>query len=487
MFDGSCPSDNGTSLNQIQLVEPTIQQDLFAILIRFRKYPIAITGDVEKMYRMVLVHESQRDYQRILWRKNPSDPIDVYQLNTVTYETASAPFLAIRCLYDLAKQANNSQIARIIKNDFYVDDLLTGAYTKNQVIQIQKQLNQVLESAQFHLRKWASNDKQFLKVVASDNASDHTIVRVQEGSDTKTLGVAWNTKTDMFQYSLNSLIKNTNVTKRSILSSITQIYDPLGLLAPVIIKAKLIMQKLWQQGYTWDESISHTLYSEWTKFVNELTSVTTINIPRYILCRNLIHAELHGFCDSSESAYGACFFVKCIDINDQVKTNLLYAKTRVAPLHPVTIPKLELCAALLLAELLTKILNSLDMKFIKIILWSDSTIALSWIHTPIHNLLPFVAHRVSKILQHTTAEQWHHVRSHENPADLLTRRINSSKLRDLSLWWKGPHWLQSNNNTISIVPFTPTHDISQLPEIKKSKITLSALQNSISYFNKQLF
>lgn len=134
VFDASSATDNGISLNDLQLVGPTVQEDLFSILIRFIIHPYILSADIEKMYRQVLVTPEQRSLQRILWRSNNKDPINTFELNTFTYGTASAPFLATRCLVELANGIENPEIAEIIQKDFYVDDLLTGAGSIKEAI-----------------------------------------------------------------------------------------------------------------------------------------------------------------------------------------------------------------------------------------------------------------------------------------------------------------------------------------------------------------
>lgn len=154
VFDGSMKTSSGLSLNDVQHVGPTIQNELFSILLRFRKFQYVMTADISKMYRMILVNESDRPLQTIFWRENPVHDLKCYHLNTLTYGTASAPFLAIRCLNQLAQEhAKLYPLAcNAIKTDFYVDDLLTGADTKDELLKLQRDISKILVSGGFHLR-----------------------------------------------------------------------------------------------------------------------------------------------------------------------------------------------------------------------------------------------------------------------------------------------------------------------------------------------
>ncbi|XP_026462793.1 uncharacterized protein LOC113365450 [Ctenocephalides felis] len=246
VFDASCETSNGRSLNDLQAVGPTIQKDIFSILLRFRRHKYALTADIEKMYRQVIIHKDDRKFQRIFWRDNSNDSIKCFELNTVTYGTASAPFLAIRCLEQLCKENYETYPieCEIIRKDFYVDDLITGADTLPQLKTIKQNLLKILNQAKFNLRKFNSNHVAF--------QSEDYIVNFSE-KQIKTLGMVWNSYSDKFAYTTDSITISNKISKRTILATTAQIYDPLGLLAPVVIIPKLIMQELWKCKLSWDE------------------------------------------------------------------------------------------------------------------------------------------------------------------------------------------------------------------------------------------
>lgn len=499
VFDGSAKTTNGNSFNDIQMIGPTIQDDLISIIMRFRKHKYVMTADITKMYRQVLVHEEDRSMQRILWRPDISQPINCYELNTITYGTASAPFLAIRCLQQLAHEnAEQYPVASsVILHDFYVDDLLTGTETVEEAVTLRNEVTGILESGGFMLRKWVSNNPRILKDKVLDSSNDVLILGDHEVI--KTLGVTWQASSDTIKYNIKNCDDTKSVTKRNILSSIAQIFDPLGLLGPTTIIAKIILQRLWQYRLSWDESIPNDLYTQWIQFKNQLHILNKISIPRHVICNNPIKIQLHGFCDASEMAYGACIYIKSLDILGNSQIKLLCAKTRVAPLKTTTIPRLELCGALLLSRLVQKVVNSLNISFDEHFYWCDSTIVLAWINTSASQLKTFVANRIAEIQSLTNLKNWNHVISGDNPADLLSRGVNPNNLIKSNIWWNGPIWLSMNTNEWPINNgIHKTLEILPNNELRKTKLisnfhltvefnliqrysTLSKLQRVVAY------
>lgn len=479
VFDGSCATSSGVSLNDILLTGPTIQDNLFSILIRFRKHCFVVTADIEKMYRQVQIAEHQRDLQRIIWRTSPDQPISHFKLNTVTYGTAPASFLAIRCLHQLALENNHKfpDACDAIQRDFYVDDLITGSDTISGIKQLKSDISSILQGAGFNLRKWMSNCNDKIFDCPGDSNSDYFIT---DSNISKTLGIYWRANTDILQYSITLKRSNDKVSKREILSAIAQIFDPLGLISPCVINVKIMLQKLWLLKLNWDESVPLEIYTQWIQFLEHISDINNIQIPRHAMLPNPVDVQLHGFCDSSESAYGACLYLRTTDVYDNIYTQLLCAKSRVAPLKTVTLPRLELCGALLLSELTDKTLEALRMNVNNVYLWCDSTIVLSWLAAQSNNWKTFVANRVSQIQKLTSGMQWRHVRSPDNPADILSRGINPRKLAECYLWWRGPQWLSAHskywpNNIITI---------EELPERKCMLSSFCTINATNEIFDK---
>nr|CAH7738741.1 unnamed protein product [Callosobruchus chinensis] len=484
VFDASARTDNGVSFNDLQYVGPTIQDNLFSILLRFRQGSIAIAADIVKMYRQIQVDKSQWHLQSIVWRDDPSKEIHTFQLCTVTYGTASAPWLAVRCLKQLSLEAIDEcqRTSSIISKDFYMDDLLTSCNLESEALEICEELKQILSSGGFELQKWASNSEAVLQYVKSQNPS--TVINIGNDQRTKTLGIYWSCYTDDLMYSIKEPPSSLQtITKRSILSDIAQVFDPLGLLGPCIIIGKILLQQLWLQNLHWDESLPSSIDSRWRQLRRELPLLNTVQIPRHVTCPSPVQVELHGYTDASTEAYGACLYLRSVSSSGELTVRLLTAKSKVSPLKSLTIPKLELCGALLLAQLTTKVKQSMNITFNKIFLWCDSTVCLAWIHTEPNRLQVFVQNRVAQIQAQTSPNNWHYIRTDENPADLLSRGVYPSILVNSHLWWSGPGWLKQDES------YWPTFAWScegEIPELRKRQMCLASSQK-ISLINMSTY
>lgn len=464
VFDASSKTTSGYSLNDVLMIGPTIQDDLFAILLKFRSFKYALTADITKMYRQVRVEDPDSYFQCILWRDSICKDIEIYKLTTVTYGTAPAAFLATRCLKQLAVEEGHKFPlgSEVLQNNFYVDDMLAGADDLPSVKRLKVEIEQLLNLGGFTLSKWCASHDDILAGV--EDAYKEKYLKIENDEVIKTLGMIWQPKLDVFKFHHNrqdSLFNNC--TKRSILSNIAKFFDPLGLLSPVITKAKVILQKLWASGLDWDEQVSQQLQQEWQNLIDQLNVVGETRIPRFVLDRSSL-IELHGFADASIQAYGACVYARCIFPNGEIRTHLLASKSRVAPLKSMTIPRLELSAALILSELIHRINDIFESYVSRVYCWSDSSIVLCWINSSPSRWGVFVSHRVAKIQELTTSFIWKHVPTNCNPADLITRGASPSQLLSSSLWFNGPYFLASNNDWPEIF----VADLEDPPEQRKT-------------------
>ncbi|KMQ88124.1 hypothetical protein RF55_12443 [Lasius niger] len=327
VFDASCKTSSGKSLNDILMVGPTIQENLMDIIIRLRQYKYAMAADIAKMYRQVKLKKEDRKLQRILWRWDRKKPIQIFELNTITYGMASSPFLAIRCLQEAAQQMEYKykDASEVIRRDFYVDDLLTGADTVKALIQLKQEITCILDSSKFELRKWISNVPE----IGDQMGNREKEVTLSESI--KILGLWWNPTADNFQYRIKINNNETKITKRNILARVAQVYDPLGLVGPIVVQIKILIQRLWQSKCTWDEEVTNDIKNMWIQWKSQILSVEELLIPRRIICDNPVEIELHGFCDASESAYGACIYLRSTNSRSEYTVRLLCAKSRVAP------------------------------------------------------------------------------------------------------------------------------------------------------------
>ena len=459
VFNASAKTNTGISLNDVLCVGPTVQADNFAILLKFRQHQFAIMADIAKMYRQIMIHPTQQNLQRILYRDDVHSPIKHYKLKTVTYGTASASYLATRCINQLAYEHLDQypEASRVILSSFYVDDLLTGSNNIDHAVKLQTEINTIISSAGMSLRKWVSNEITILKSIPENHretCNEQTII--------KALGICWDPKSDILSFIINP-IERIKVNKRNVLSQIAKIYDPIGWIAPVVLKAKIFMKGLWLININWDEDLPSDYADEWIKFRNTFDILNNIKIPRYIIIHNACTIDLHGFSDGSEKAYGAALYIRSVSADGEVSSKLLCAKSRVAPVNQKSLARLELCGALLLSKLSQRVLKSLDVKFDSVTLWSDSTIVLSWIKTTPASLKTFVANRVAQIQEATQHFSWKHIATADNPADSVSRGYMPKEIVNSAMWWHGPtffsqpvhEWPQT---IINIQPADPAYN-----------------------------
>ncbi|KAL0883544.1 hypothetical protein ABMA27_015698 [Loxostege sticticalis] len=464
VFDASSKTTSGVSFNDIQHVGPVVQDDLFSILLRYRQHSFVVSADVEKMYRQILVDDKQRHLQLILWRDEPTDTIKIFQLNTVTYGTASAPFLSTRCLLQLSKECEDTHISQLIREDFYVDDFLSGAETENELQSIIHSVTSTLDSACLPLRKWRTN----LPCIFQYESDTSQPKNFDSSSQSSVLGLKWNPPEDVLQFSVDMDL-NQPITKRTILSNSAKLFDPLGLLSPCTIIPKITLQKLWLSKLDWDDSVDAVLEKEWKAFATNLSSISDFKIPRCTLIREAVEIELHAFSDASQVAYASAIYLKSIDGAGNVLVRILCAKTKVAPVKTTTIPRLELCGALLSARLTAKVLKALRCRVGSVFYWTDSTVVLGWLKSYSCDLKPFVSNRVGEIQELCQSGIWRHVPGDKNPADLASRGVNPKSIQAASLWWEGPSFLTEDSEqwpqTIG------AKNVLELPERKSSKST----------------
>lgn len=468
VFDASAKDARNVSLNETLLIGPKLQANVLDILCRFRIHPIVFTADVRQMYRQIVIAEDDRDFQRIFWRFNTTEPVQEYQLNTVTYGVASAPFLACRTIKQLADdEGADFPVGReVLKSDVYVDDVVSGAPTLEEARQRKTEVISLLQRGQFELRKWASNRPELLTDLPSEHCLTDVVPLDYDGASVlKVLGLKWNPFRDVFTFEVRPLTRKC--TKRTILSELARIFDPLGFLSPLTFVAKCFIQKLWILAIDWDATPPKDIVEQWDRYSEQLHSLRSLEIPRCLSLDGIHSCQIHGFSDSSEAGYGAVTYLRVIDSLDRVHIFFLCAKSRVAPIQRVSLPRLELCAASLLADLLKyvkKIYSPLLPPF-EVFAWSDSTVALSWIKAPSYRWKTFVANRVSHIQDALPNTRWNHVPSGENPADIASRGQFPADLINNSLWWVGPNWLtQSSESWPSGEASSPHDNVDTLSE-----------------------
>ena len=336
----------------------------------------------------------------------------------------------------------------------YMDDLLTGAETEVKAIQMFEEACGIMKKASMDLVKWNTNSEKLMDICRKENIASPIAQKIidddsLEECSSKLLGIHWNAVTDTFQFRGEELIKRTaesRATKRSILKIAPRLYDPMGWITPYVVRVKLLLQSLWEHGLEWDENIPAHLEKKWRMWVEELKDINSVEIPRRYSNSNLTikNRELHVFGDASEAAYGAVAYLKSYDEKGNSNTSLVYAKSKVAPVKKVTLPRLELLAAEMSSKMAQYVQKSLQLPDVEEFLWTDSQIALCWIKAPSKQWKTFVSNRVQRIQQMSDPVNWRWCPGVTNPADLVSRGIRLKELITSELWLHGPSWLQES-------------------------------------------
>lgn len=446
VFDASCKTSTGQSLNSIQLIGQKLQCDLHFQIMRFRRHKYAVTADIEKMYRQIEIDPSQWDLQRIFWREDNKLPLSEYQITRVIYGVASSGFLAVRTMHKCAEDHAKSypEAAKIITQCFYMDDGLWGADTIDDLKMLCREVKFVLSKGRLELRKWSSNSRAVERLMDGEEAEN--VLIGEKHAEAKILGLRWLKDSDEFTIFVRPPRPTQSLTKRYIFSEIARVHDPNGYVTPVVIIAKMLMQDIWRiKSQGWDQPVPAPMQQRWLEFVNGLTHLSRFRIPRWLSIKKNANFELHGFCDASSKAYGAVIYVRAVDENNHVNVTLLTSKSKVASITPSTIPREELMATLLGSRLMHQIINACDI-YAKQYLWSDSMIALYWIKRSPAELKMFVANRVQAIKDNARHSIWTHVATQDNPADLISRGMSAAEFTDSEFWKRGPAWLSQPKN-----------------------------------------
>lgn len=476
VFNASSKTASGLSLNDVQCVGPSIQVDAFSLLLKFRTYAVVIKADIAKMYRQIDIIPWQRPLQRIFWRKTPSDPLKVYELKTVTYGTASASFIATRCIKQLAIEHRDvyPEAAKEVEESIYMDDVITGASNVEHAIELTRQIDQIIANGAMKLRKFSSNSQELINSIPEEDREPAS----EDASIIKALGVRWHPNRDTIRFEFKHADRK-KITKRSVLSDIAKFYDPEGFMGPVTFKKKCFLKIVWNHNVAWDDQLPQEIVKPWLELSETISTLNDIEIPRHAIISNPIDLQLHIFVDASDKGYGSCCYIRSEDAHGNCVMNLICAKSRIAPNERRSTARLELCGAVIGANLKDRIINALPLTFSKRFCWTDSAIVLHWIKKHPQQLQPFVANRVSEIQELSHDVVWRHVRGEENPADLISRGLMPTELVSNDKWFHGPPFLQLPEDEWpeSIVEIDP-EDANYTGEFKRAHTTVTLAQQN---------
>ncbi|XP_062712316.1 uncharacterized protein LOC115269769 [Aedes albopictus] len=476
---------NGVSLNSLLLKGPDQLTSLLAVLVRFRQYSVAVSADIKEMFHQVRIREADRQSQRFLWRNEPSSSPDIFIMDVATFGStcspASAQYVKNRNATEYAEEFPRA--AEEIIHNHYVDDYLASFETEADAAETAEQVKFIHIQGGFELTNWNSNSTIVLHRVGAAEDNDRKHLFLDKGNQfERVLGMLWLVGEDQLSFctqlkeDVQEIIAGNIVpTKRQVLRCLMSFFDPLGLLSFLFVHGKILLQDVWRAGIQWDQTISNEQWERWQKWIAVLRHVSTIQIPRcYFMnatAQYYKEVQLHIFVDASEGAYAAVAYFRIIDLNGAPRCALVAAKTKVAPLKPLSIPRLELQAAVLGTRLLHFVLEAHTITVKQRYLWSDSTTVLAWLRADPRKYKQYVACRIGEVLMETDASEWWWVPSKLNPADLATKWGSGPTLDADGIWFNGPPFLLK---PIEEWPAQTTHQQTVEEELRACNMHLQA-------------
>lgn len=471
---------NGTSLNNMLLKGPDLNEPLWNILHRFREFKVAICADISEMFHRVQVAKEDRQYQRFLWRDDPRDEIQEYEMTVMTFGAASSPTIA-----QYVKNTNAERFAErlpqaavAVQKNHYVDDWLQSCSSEEDAATLAKQVQEIQLAAGFHMHKWTSNRPKLLATLGIHNATTEKTLQ----DNTKALGIRWNTPTDSFLFDLQHVLPERlqTPTKREMLRTVMSLFDPQGLVAHIAIVGRLIMRETWKADSEWDEQIPETVMPKWNEWVGTLRELPQVRFPRWSGITER-HRELHVFVDSSERAMCAAAYIKGGN-GSQTITSLAATKCKLTPTTQKSIPRLELQAAVLGVRLAEMIQEASSVPMTKITFWTDAQDVLWWINSAKRRYKQYVALRVAEILSFSEANHWRWVPGELNPADIATKPSDFTNRSNL--WMNGPPFLRQDESHWPPMPILEARQTEEIVKVLHLSLPAEQFQRAVADPNR---
>ena len=483
VFDGSAKSFNNISLNNALDVGPPLHANILAILIRFRRWLVAIFSDIKSAFHAIGLTQNDRDVCRFLLRDSEGT-LKHMRFTVVPFGLSCSPFLLNAVIkFHLSKYPMCNTIKELLDNT-YVDDFMSGCDSIEMATEMVDTAKNVMSQGGFCLTKWNTNNSEIDK-----------IIQIASSEYSSILGISFNIVRDSFLFEGYDLsVLETELTKRVILSIVYKLFDPLGVLSPYIMYARFILQDLWRMGMDWDQVPPQSLIHKFSKWLDSSKSLKNFELPRIyfpdIGWSRIKCIEIHGFSDASCKGFGAVTYLR-IKTSDGFAVAFGIAKSRVAPVAGLSLPRLELMGCLLNCRLVDFFITALDLDHSDIQYsthyWTDSTVCLHWLRSDPFLLQMFVSNRVTAIQKLSNPANWYHVRGSENPADIISRGCLVDDLINNPMWLKGPSFLYSNVKFENVSSFSfGERDLAIVNEERKAN-SLVCLVTSHLEFNMARF
>ncbi|GIX67048.1 DUF5641 domain-containing protein, partial [Caerostris darwini] len=390
----------------------------------------------------------------------------------VVFGVTSSPFLLMAVInYHLSKESikkrYSEEFLKKLQESFYVDNCVTSVQNNAELKIFIESATNVMKEGMFDLRGWESS----------------AICASSESTRSPVLGLIWDKNLDTLEIDSESLEfdEREKITKRKILSLVSRVFDPIGFLAPVMIQPKILLQATWKTKESWDDEVNNEIKKQFLKWIKQLKYLKNIKIPRWLGVMKESNLSIHTFVDASKTAYAACIFLRSESSMGSVTVQLLQARSRITPMKTITIPRLELMAATIGARLFSSVTQALKLPNVKVYFWTDSSTALTWI-TSREQWSVFVTNRISEIRKLTTSEDWFHISTDQNPADVLSRGCGPKHLQKHK-WWQGPAWLKNSKEQW---PKSAVNINKKEVETEKRKSFISANNTELESISLQL-
>ncbi|KAK3731883.1 hypothetical protein QZH41_005772 [Actinostola sp. cb2023] len=473
----------GVSLNSLLLPGPDLTNSLIGILLRFRESPVAFMADVEQMFYSFSVQENHRNYLKFLWYQdnNPGKDIVEYRMKVHIFGSTSSPAVAtygLRKTAEVEKANFGPDAADLVNRNFYVDDALKSVPTVEDAVDLLHRTQSMLSTANLRLHKIASNRQEVMEAFPSeDQASDLRDLDLSKDAVPvqRSLGVSWDLKTDDFTFKVSTEVEEKPFTRRGVLSVVNSLYDPLGLVAPVVIRGKAFLRAMTSnlKPQDWDEPLPKEYKKAWEAWRSSLDGLTDLKVQRSYTSKALTTAtrkEIHTFGDASSDSIAAVSYLRVVWPNGHVDVSFILGKAKLAPTRATTIPRLELCAAVLATEITLLITEELDVCPDSVTYYTDSRVVLGYLSNETRRFYVYVSNRVEQIRKSSTPEQWRYVSTNLNPADVATRPIEAGSLPN-TIWHSGPdflhmHDLQADTQLKRMVQQIPDDDPEVRPQVQ---------------------
>ena len=455
VFDAAARS-HGVSLNDALVPGPDLLNPLTGVLFAFRQRKIGFGADIKEMFHQIKIQDEDLPAQQFLWRGNDRvrEP-DVYRMNVMTFGAVCSPCSAQFVMGHNARTfgADHPEVIHAVLHNHYMDDYFDSANDETSAVSLIKKVIDVQKQGGFIIRNWVSSSREVLEQIPADlrSMSEIEFDTETEMPVEKTLGLRWNPNCDRFSYGMGSKIRSTDTTelntptKREVLRLVMSVFDPLGFLACLIVSARVLLQEVWRSGIGWDDKLPDKLVERWHVWWRQLQSLSSFTVPRWYGIRDSPEhgAELHVFCDASEDAFAAVAYLRTQLTNGGTSVAFVIAKTRVAPLKVLSIPRLELQAAVMATRLAEMVQQHHTIKIDRVVFWTDSATVLRWLRADAKTFKPFVGHRLGEIAETTDINQWKWVPSAENAADAASRG-SLDTMTENGMWLNGPKFLQQD-------------------------------------------